>query len=493
MRKSVIALIAVVVLAGAAAAAVPVIERHAAAGIKSEIERGGTAKVDEVSVSLLGRRVTLVNLKSKGAMEEVSIGRWQASGLAWPIGELLAGRTPLTGFHWGDPLSADRVELENMAMADRASGGRWNTDVLLIEGFDLARYDANYDGTFRFTVLIARAMGALSVRRLEQRNTRVTLPGSGETVGLGSVVVEGYERGLIAKLAMDGMDVASGEGQPAQFSIAETKATKVDLGRTIAAMSSDQWFPGAPSGRVQIETAKATGFGGELFKRYGISLGEVSFQTAQVGDKVSRTRTRIDGFVLAPPLRGLGGLSLRMTLQSMGLKEVKADFDCHGTEDQDKGELTLDRCALVSPGLGEIELSARIVNADAIFWNALDESDLLALQDSTAALGAARLVLTDKSLLERGLRAFATLTGQPVATLRANWAHEVRRFQPAGVLISQSMTHLLDTAARFVEQGGTLVVEARPEPPVGFDRLEYLLNPGADLVSTLGLKATLLK
>ncbi len=48
------------------------------------------------------------------------------------------------------------------------------------------------------------------------------------------------------------------------------------------------------------------------------------------------------------------------------------------------------------------------------------------------------------------------------------------------------MTQLLDTVARFVEQGGTLVVEAKPEPPVGFDRLEYLLNPGADLVSASG-------
>jgi hypothetical protein len=493
VRKSVIALIAVAVLAGAAAAAVPLIERHAAAGIKSEIERAGTAKVDEVRVSLLSRRIMLVNLVSKGPAEELNIGRWEASGLAWPIGELLVGRTPLAGFRWGDPLRAGRIELENVAMADKATGGRWNMDALLIEGFDLARYDANYDGTFRFAVLTARALGALSVRRLEQRNTRVTLPGSGETVALGSVVLEGYERGRIARLAMDGTGIAMGEGQPAQFSIAETKATKVDLGRTIAAMSSDNWFPGAPSGRVQVETAKATGFGGELFKRYGISLGEVSFQTAHVRDKVSRTLTQVEGFVLAPSLRGLEGLSLRMTLQSMGLKEVKAAFDCSGTEDQGKGELTIDRCALVSPGLGEIELSARIVNADATFWNALDESDLLALQDSTAALGEARLVLTDKSLLERGLRAFATLTGQPVATLRANWAREVRRYQPAGVLISQSMTQLMDTIARFVEQGGTLVVEAKPEPPVGFDRLEYLLNPGADLVSTLGLKATLLR
>jgi hypothetical protein len=493
VRKSVIALVAVVVLAGAAAAAVPVIERHAAASIKSEIEHAGTDKVDEVSVSLLARRVTLMNLKSKSAAEELSIGRWEASGLAWPIGELLAGRTPLAGFRWGDPLSADRVELENVAMADNATGGRWSMDALLLEGLELARYDAAYDGMFRFAVLTARAMGALTVRRLEQRNTRITLPGTAETVGLGSVVLERYERGRIAVLVMAGMDAAAAEGQAAQLSIAETKATRIDLGRTIAAMSSDKWFPGAPSGRIHVETASATGFGGELFKRYGISLAGVSFQTTQVRDKVSRTRTLVEGFVLAPPLRGLEGLSLRMALQSMGIKDVKADFDCHGTEDQGKGELTIDRCALVSPGLAEIELAARIVNADAVFWNALDESDLLALQDSTAALGSARLVLADKSLLERSLRAFGTMTGQPVATLRANWAREVRRYQPSGVLISQSMTQLLDTVARFVEQGGTLVVEAKPDPPVGFDRMEYLLNPSADLVSVLGLKATLQK
>ena len=84
-------------------------------------------------------------------------------------------------------------------------------------------------------------------------------------------MLEGYERGRIATLAM-AMDIAAAEGQAAQFSVAENKATKVDLSRTIAAMSSDKWFPGAPSGRIHIETAKATGFGGELFKRYGISL-----------------------------------------------------------------------------------------------------------------------------------------------------------------------------------------------------------------------------
>lgn len=493
MKKSVIALIAALVLAAAAVAAVPIIEQHAAEGIRNEIERAGTAKVEAVSVDLLSRRITLTNLKSNSAEAGLSIGRWVVSGLDWPIGELLAGRTPLAGFNWGDPLSARRVELENLALVDMVGGGRWGLDALVVEDLDLARYDGTYDGMFRTAVLTTRAMGALSVRRLEQRNARVTLSPGGELLTLQSVVLEGYARGLIAALAIGGLDLAAAEGQPAQISISETKATRIDFGRIIAAMSSSKWFPGAPSGRFQVESAKATGFAGEALKRYGISLGEISFQTTQVGDKVSRTRTRIEGFTLAPSLRGLEGLSLRMVLQSMGIKEVKAEFDCSGTEDQSKGELTLDRCALVSPGLADIELSARIVDADSIFWTALDEGDLLALQDSAAALGSAKLVLTDKSLLERGLRALAAMSGQPAATLRAAWAREVRRYQPADVLISEAMTQLLDTTARFVEQGGTLVVEAKPEPPVGFDKLPYLLNPGADLVSTLGLKATLLR
>ena len=51
------------------------------------------------------------------------------------------------------------------------------------------------------------------------------------------------------------------------------------------------------------------------------------------------------------------------------------------------------------------------------------------------------------------------------------------------------MTKLLDTVARFVEKGGTLTIDAKPEPPVGIDRLRSLASPGADLVGVLGLSA----
>jgi hypothetical protein len=85
----------------------------------------------------------------------------------------------------------------------------------------------------------------------------------------------------------------------------------------------------------------------------------------------------------------------------------------------------------------------------------------------------------------------ATTTGQPLAAVRAGFAGEVRHFQPPGVLITEDLTKLLDTVASFIETGGTLTIEAKPETPIGLDRLEYFRRPGPDLVNMLGLGATL--
>ena len=203
-------------------------------------------------------------------------------------------------------------------------------------------------------------MGALGVRRLEQRNTPSSrLPGTGETVGAGV----GRRRGLRARPhrhAGDGRHAKPRERKERRAAV-QRRRDQGDQASTsrrmIAAMSSDKWFPGAPSGRIHVETASATGFGGETVQALRHLAGRRQLRRRRTsGDKVSRSRTRIEGFVLAPPLRGLEGLSLRLALQSMGLKEVKADFDCHGTEDAARASLTVDRCALVGPGLGEIEL-----------------------------------------------------------------------------------------------------------------------------------------
>ena len=74
---------------------------------------------------------------------------------------------------------------------------------------------------------------------------------------------------------------------------------------------------------------------------------------------------------------------------------------------------------------------------------------------------------------------------------RQEQAPQVRRLQPPGVLITEELTKLLDTAARFIESGGTLTIEAKPDTPIGLDKLERFRRPGPDLVTMLGLAATL--
>ena len=489
MKKGVIAVVAAIALVGVAVAAIPLVEGFAASRIKAEIERDGTTTVGQVGVGLLARRVTLADIKSSHAAG-LSVGHWEVSGLGWPLAELLRGRTPLAGFYWGSPLKADRVELQQVRFGDRGTTGTWSVEKLVLEDVDLARFDASEDGPYRGVVILARAMGALSFRRFEQIGTVFALPRSGDTFGASKIDVDRYEGGRMASATALGIEVTASEGRAPLYRTANIDVRGLDARRVLAALSSTDWYPDAPIGRLKVERAVAAGFGGEMFTRYGVSLGSVTIETLRESDKVSRTRTRIDGFVLSPPLRNMEALKLRVALQAMGLRELKLGFDCAGIEDREQAEITIDRCALSGPDLAEINFTARIVGADEAFWLAVDDGDTAAIYDSKAALASARLMLADGGLLDRGLKAFAATTGQPASAVRANLARDIRRFQPAGLLITQSLTQLLEAVARFIEKGGTLTFDARPEPPLAIDRIDYLTSPGADLVSALGLTAT---
>ncbi|MFZ5781516.1 MAG: hypothetical protein ACOY4R_15085 [Pseudomonadota bacterium] len=493
MRRLLFVAVIVLVIVGAAVAAVPFIERHAAERLKQAIERDGSATVAAVEIGLLDRSMTLRDLRVRG-VTEVGIGQGTVSGLSWPWSELLEGRTPLSGFRFGDPLQASHVELRDLSIADPAAGRTWTIDWLMIDGFDLARFEPADMGPHALQISIARALSVLEMARVEERNVTVGLaaPGGG-TMGMASVLLERYRRGHIDSLKIAGLGEGAAANAETVLRIADVNAAGVDLRRVLASMSSDDWAPGDPTGRLHVDRFSASGFSGEGLKRYGISLGELSYVTTREGDRVLRSRLKLDGFVLAPPLLSRDGVQLRLALTSMGLKELRAQLDCAATEDREKGELTLDRCAVASPGLADIDLTARFVHLDDAFWQSMDEGDPGALSASGAALASARLVLADKTLLERSMRGVATVLRQQPAQVRADLARDIRRYQPPGVLISQSMTRLLDTVALFVERGGTLTVDARPDPPLGFDRLQALDRPGADLVTILGLTATLSK
>ena len=420
---------------------------------------------------------------------DVSIGRWEASGLSWPLGELLRGRSPLLGLRLGDPLQARHLELADLRIVD--DGATWTIGSLIVDGFDLARYDTTGVGPLQFGPLAARIARALSVAKFEQKQTVYSAVGQGDRTAVADFTVENFDHGRIGVIALAGLETTPKAASAPVLRMSELKVAGLDLTRPLTALSSPSWRPGMPIGRISVDNASASGFGGEGLARYGISLGSITTETTHEGKKVSRSRTRIDGFVLAPPLTGLEGIQVRVALQMMGLKEVRLGFDCAGMEDRTKAELSIDRCMLAGPDLAEINFAGKLVHADDAFWKAIDEGDSLALARSKAALGAARLVIADKGLLERSLKAYSMSSGRTVPEMRALVAREVRQFQPSGVLITEELTKLLDTVARFVETGGTLTLDARPDPPVGLDKVSYFRIPGPDWVSLLGLSATL--
>jgi hypothetical protein len=491
MKKGIVAALVVLGVVGICLAAIPLIQIHVADLLKAEIESDGTSKVGSVEVALFDRQIILLDVKATRPDGNMTIGRVDASGLDWPIREFLQGRTPFQGIRWGDPLQAKRLEVQDFRVVDQVT--QVSLASMVVEDFDLDRFDPGESGPHAERQRVARALAALKVGRLELRNLAIAQQNNGDTFGLASFIVERFDRGRIGRLTTNAIEATAKGKKVAEVQIADLNVSGLDVRRMLGALGSSDWEPGTPMGRVQLASGRISGFGGDAFARYGISLSSISIETVHESSDVSRTRTRIEGFVLAPPLRGLEALQIRIALQSMGLKEVKLDLDCSGLEDRAKGVLAVEQCALVGPGLGQIDFSARLINADAAFWQAVDEGDLDGLQMTSAALSSARLVVADKSLLERSLKALSTVTGQPVARTRANMATEIRRYSPPGVLISESMTKLLDTVAQFVERGGTLTIDAKPDPPADLDRLTYLIRPDADLVSGLGLTATLSK
>jgi hypothetical protein len=489
VRKSLIAVVALVVLAGAAVAAVPILEQHAAAQIKTAMELDGSTKVGTVEVGLFRRSIALGDLRFVGNGMKGSVKRTEATGLAWPLGELLRGRTPFAGWTWGDPLQADHVEVKDLAITDPLGEGRWSAQALAIDGLDLARFDGSNGGQFATTVLTARALAALEMRRLAATKVMTALPGTGDTIGTAHLTVEHYDRGRIETLSLEGNEATAKDAKTPLYKLDRITARKVDWSQPLAAMSAASGVPGASIGRIHADDFSVTGFGGEMFSNLGVSLKAITLQTEREGAQTSRSRLRVEGFVYSPPF-SLPNAQARLALTGMGLTEVKLDLDCASSEDRQKSEFQFGPCKLLGAGLGEIETSGRIVHADPPFWRAVDNGDSAALGQSKAALGSAKLVLVDKSLLERGLKLLSVFGQKPVAETRRSLAKEIRDYQPPDVMISQDLTRFLDTVARFVEQGGTLTVEAKPDPPVELGELQSLGRPGADVVGALGLTAT---
>lgn len=487
MRKSVVALGVVLALIAIGAAAIPFAESFAASRLKAGLARNGI-QVETVAVGLLDRSVALGNVTG-GPNGDLKVEEWQASGLAWPLDELLKGRLPLRGLNWGDPLHVARLHLRNFRLAEPDAGNSWTIGELTGTGIDLPRYDATYEGPFRNEVMLARLLGALSVERLEQSGVSYT---SLElmTQGVVRLTVTGYVRGLIDSLEVKDWQVKPAGARLAGVTVGEIVARGVDLRRPIALASSLDWEPGMPIGRVPVAEGRMSGFGGDLLNRYGLSLGSISTETRGESGDVSRSRLRVADLVLAPSLRSVEALGMRMVLQSMNLKEVRLGLDCSAVEDRARHVLTVEDCKLDAPGLVDVSLVAQVVDVDDEFWRSIDEADPFGLLGTKAALASARLAIADKSLLQRSLQAKARLSGQPAAAERAALATEIRRYQPPGVLITQDMSKLLDAVARFVEQGGTLALDAKPQPALGLEKLDYLLKPGADLVNALGLTAT---
>ena len=96
----------------------------------------------------------------------------------------------------------------------------------------------------------------------------------------------------------------------------------------------------------------------------------VSTSANPAGRPSARSRLRVEGFVLAPSLRSVEALGIRMLLLSMNLKEVRLGFDCSTVEDRARHALKVEDCKLNGPDLVDITLAAQLIDVDDEFTGA---------------------------------------------------------------------------------------------------------------------------
>lgn len=304
--------------------------------------------------------------------------------------------------------------------------------------------------------------------------------------------MDGLDKGQVKSVTLTDAEFRDEPAKPTpSLSIGDFALRALDLRMPLGRLRDVEWFPGMPVGRVSFEQVTIDRIGGDVLADLAIIPGRVSFESTRSGSRATG-RTRVEGFAIRPQALNRDTAQVLAVLTLLGLREVTASLDCVGSEDRDKGEFALERCTLASPGLAELEFSVKLINADAAFWNALDSGNVFQAMTSSLALGTARLVVRDESLLDRLVKLNATSRGLSPAEARAALARDVRRYQPTEMLITEEVTKLADVVARFVEQGGTLTVDARPDPPITFDdtRVFWGTGPGPDIVQMFGLRAT---
>lgn len=482
MRRSLVAVIVISGLAGLGAVSVPFLEDQSALRIKETVDRSGSHTVGSVDVSLLARRVTFHDMRNRNA-PDFAIGRMQVSGLAWPLGDLLSGRLPYADYRPGDPLRADRIQIDDARFStaiEQTTIKSMTIDAVDLGGYDGAVHELSKDpDVMQNAALQARLLAGLSMGKVQMTQFTHSVKNLHD-VRSDRISMDRVDHGRVGSFTASNMTFVTPGNEGVD--VAEFKVTDLDFRRLLKNTSSPSLGLFGPVGHADVGSMYLAGFGGKFLSRYGLALDGIGFTSTEEGPGESRNQFRVDGLVFTLPREANDMGPMAKLMQQAGLKELKIGLDCRFSSSRPKAILSFERCALAGPAIGEVDFTASLVEVDKAFWKAFDEYEPAFMNGSGISVDSARLRVMDRGIVDFSLKA--------MSISRSDAAREIRRFQPPSVLISQDMTALLDTVAGFVEKGGVLTIDANPDSPIALNASRRLFTRGADLMSMLGLSAS---
>ena len=106
----------------------------------------------------------------------------------------------------GDPFQAGHLELHDLKIVDK--NVQWTIASAVADDLRLDRYQPVL-GEGQLTALSMRIMKAMSVGRLEQKQSVFTDPATGNTVAIASMTIGGYDKGKVGSFEVKDLDVCA--------------------------------------------------------------------------------------------------------------------------------------------------------------------------------------------------------------------------------------------------------------------------------------------
>lgn len=385
---------------------------------------------------------------------------------------LHAGSADIGGLESADGalVRVGRLVLEDVQLTDRTTGDRVTAERLSVS-------DLPADFVARVRRGEIPDLGAVELDRLSTRDKR-----SDAQLRLARLTLDGLDAGQVRNLALMDLELTTRDGASLSYGRVELDGTR--LGPALLQLADGQPLDSLAALRglgdivtEEVTTVTPTGVRSTA-DRAALSTGGAR-DTLRLQVEVDTMVTALDQGASMPPQ--LAAVQ-RLGYQDLSIRELGLDLVIERPQSGPQ-RFAIEALTLDWADAGRVQADLELVGTLSGAVGAMGAQSLRALGD--LSLGHLRIELADQGLLSRWVSSTAEARGVSPAQVRAQIAAGLAATPAARTEAGQRMVEAMRS---FVQNGGTLTLEATPAQPVPLLRTLYgMTRRPAQTLERLGL------